>query len=88
MTLSERHDTSVFNIIQIKHNSKELWVWHSFWLCVYCDLDLPDMTLGQGHVTPLDQVKQWCKILSRSNMAVGSLGPDTFLGMYALWPWS
>ena len=72
MTLSESNDTNVFNIIQIKHESKELWVWHIFWLCENCDLDLQHMTLGQGHGTPLDQGKQWCKILSRSNMAVGS----------------
>ena len=28
---------------------------HCFWLCVsvYCNLDLGDITLGQGHDTPL-----------------------------------
>ena len=28
-----------------------------------------------------------CEILSRSNIAVRSYGPDTVLGMCALWPW-
>ena len=25
---------------------------HYFWLCVHCDLDLGDMTLGQGYDSP------------------------------------
>ena len=24
-----------------------------FWVCAHCDLDLGDMTLNQGHGTPL-----------------------------------
>ena len=35
------------------------------------------MTLGQGHVTPLGHGQQLCEILSRSNMAMRSYGPDT-----------
>ena len=45
--------TIVWNIIQIQHGSEELWPGHGFWVCVHCDLDLGDMTLGQGHDTPL-----------------------------------
>ena len=53
------------------------------------------MTYSQGHVSPLGQGKQWCKILSRSNMAVRSWGPDTILDVHVCnvtltlekWPW-
>ena len=41
------------------------------------DLGLGDMTLSQGHDTPLGHGQQWCEILCRSNMAVKSYGPDT-----------
>ena len=41
-----------------------------------CDLDLGDMTLGQGHNTSLGWDQQLCEILPRSNLAVGSYGPD------------
>ena len=37
------------------------------------------MTLGQGHGTPLGHGQQLCEILSRSNMAVKSYGPDTHI---------
>ena len=53
MTLSQGHNTIVWNIIQIQHNSKEWRVWHGFWLSGYCDLDFADITLGQGYDTPL-----------------------------------
>ena len=33
---------------------------------MHCDLDLGDMTLGQGHDTPLGHGQQLCEILSRS----------------------
>ena len=42
-----------------------------------CDLDLGGITLGQGHDTPLGHGEQLCEILSRSNLAVRSYGPDT-----------
>ena len=48
-----------------------------FWVCVHCDLDLRDMTLGQGHDTPLGHGQQLCELLSRFNLAVRSYGPDT-----------
>ena len=38
-----------------------------FWVCVHCEHDLIDMTLGQGHDTPLGNGQQLCEILSRSN---------------------
>ena len=44
-----------------------------------CDLGLRDMTLGQGHDTPLGHGQQLCEILSRSSMAVKSYGPDTHI---------
>ena len=47
-------------------------------LCMH--LDLEGMTLGQGHETPLGHGQQLCEILSRSNMAVRSYGPDTEFG--------
>ena len=42
-----------------------------------CDLDLGDMTFGQGHDISSSHRQQLCEILSRSNMAVRSYGPDT-----------
>ena len=33
--------------------SQELWSGYLFWVCVYCDLDFGDMTVCQGHDTPL-----------------------------------
>ena len=47
---------------------------------MHCDLDLGDMTLGQGHDTPLSPGQQLCEIISRSNLAVRSYGPDTDYG--------
>ena len=98
---------SVWNIIQIKHGIEELWPRHGFLvymhcdldlgdmtLYMHCDLDLGDMTLGQGHDTPLGHGQLFCKILSRSNMAVRSYGPDTDFGYVftvtltlEIWPW-
>ena len=47
---------------------------------MHCDLDLGDMTLDQGHDTPLGHVQLLCAVLSRPNMAVRSYVPDTDLG--------
>ena len=44
--------------------------------CVNCDLDLGDMTLT------VKIMIQLCDILSRSNMAVRSYGPDTVFSIY------
>ena len=49
-------------------------------LCVHFDLDLGGMTLGQGYDTPLGHGQQLCEILTRSNMAVRSYGPDMEFG--------
>ena len=38
------------------------------------------MTLSQGHDTPLSHGQQLCEIISRSNLAVRSYGPDTDFG--------
>ena len=48
-----------------------------FWVCMHCNFDLGDMTFGQGHNKPLGHGQQLCEILSRSNLAVRSYGPDT-----------
>ena len=47
-----------------------------FWVCVHCDLDIGDMTLGQGRDTPLGNGQRLCEILSRSNLAMKSYGLD------------
>ena len=47
------------------------------WVFVHCDLDLVDMTLGQGHDIPLGHGQQLCEILSRSDKWLRSYGPDT-----------
>ena len=46
------------NIIQIQLSSEELWPGHGFPVFVHCDLDLGDMTLGEGHDTPLGHGQQ------------------------------
>ena len=51
-----------------------------YWVYVHCDLDLGEMTLGQGHDTSLGHGQQLCEILSRSNLAVRSYGPCTDFG--------
>ena len=69
-----------YSIINIKHGSEELWPGHGFSVYMHCDLDLGDMTLAQGHDTPLGQGKQLSEILCRSNGAARSYGPDTDFG--------
>ena len=68
------------NIIQIQLGSEKLWPGHGFPVYVHCDLDLGDITFGQGHDTPSGHGQQLCEILSRSNFAVRSYGPDTDFG--------
>ena len=68
--------TIVWNIIQIQHGSEELWPGQGFWVCVHCDIHLGNMTLGQGHYTPLGHGQQLCEILSRSDKGTRSYGPD------------
>ena len=51
-----------WNIIQIQQNSRELWPGHWFSLCVLCDPNLGDMTLDQGHYTPLVHGQQLFKL--------------------------
>ena len=67
---------SVWNIIKIQLGSEELWSGHFFgYVCT--DLELGDMTLGQGHNTLFSHGQQLCEILSWSNLAVRSFDPDT-----------
>ena len=54
--------TIVWNIFQIQLRNEELRPGHRFLVCVHYDLDHGDMTLGQGHDTPLDHGQQLCKI--------------------------
>ena len=84
----------VWNIIQIQFGSEELWPGHGFTEYVHSGLDLGDMTLGQGHNTPLGHGQQLCEILSRSNLAVRSYGLDTDFQYVCtvtltleIWPW-
>ena len=72
----------VWNIIQIQLGSEELWPGHWFWVFVHCDLDLEDMTLGQGHDTPLGYGQQLSEILSRSNLTVRSYNPGQGFPVY------
>ena len=79
--------TIVWNTIKVTLGSEELWPGQRFWVCVHCDLDLGDMTLGQGHDTwPWGKVMthRWamdnCEISSRSHLAVRSNSPDTDFG--------
>ena len=85
VTLSQGHDAFVKTIINIEHESKKLWVGHRFWLCGHSDLDLGDMTLGQGNDTPLGHGQQLYEISPRSKMEVRSYGVDTDVGyVYAV----
>ena len=86
--------TVLCNIIQIQHGSEGLRPGHGLWECVQCDIDLWDMTFGQGHYTPLDHGQQLCKILSRSKLTVRSFGQDIDFGYVCnvtltleMWPW-
>ena len=51
-----------------------------FLVCVHFDFDRGDMTLCQGHDTPLDHGQQLCEMLSRFNLTVRSYGPDAGFG--------
>ena len=37
---------------RIQVTNEKLWPEHISWLTVHCDLEIRDMTLGQGHDTP------------------------------------
>ena len=78
---------SVWNIIQIPLYNDELWPVDRFSVYAHCDPDLGDMTLCQGHDTPLVHGQQLCELLTRSNFAVRSCGPDTDFGYVWPWPW-
>ena len=74
---------AVWYIIKIQFGSEELWLGHGFLvlgMLMHCDLDIKGMTLGQGHATPLGHGQKMAEILSGSNLAVRSYGPDTDLG--------
>ena len=70
-------DSNCVKYFQVQLGCEELWPGHRFWVCVHCDLDLGDMTLGQGHATPLGHGQQLYGISFRPNLAVRSFGPDT-----------
>ena len=51
---------------------------------MHFDLDLGDMTLGQGHDTPLGHGQQLCEILSRSNNSEELWPGHTYFAMFSL----
>ena len=58
-----------------------------FWVCVHCDLDLGDMTLGQGHDTPLGHGQQlWWNII-QIQLGSEELWPRHGFLVYVQWPW-
>ena len=74
--------------------SEELWPGHGIWVCVHCDLDIRDTTMGQGHDTFLGHGQKVCEILSRSNLSVRRYGPDKYFRYMhtvtltlEIWPW-
>ena len=94
MTRTRVMDNNRWNIIQIQLGSEELWPWHGFSVYASCNLDLWDMSLCQGHDTTLGHGQQLCEILSRSNFAVRSCGPNLDFGYVwtvtltlEIWPW-
>ena len=88
LTLEVWHWVKVMTILWVKNNNyvksylDPTWKWgvlgrtQILGMCALW-LDLGDMILGQGHDTPLGHGQQLCEVLSRSNMAVRSYGPDT-----------
>ena len=69
--------------IWFKSNMAVRSYWQKCWLSVHCDLNLEDMTLGQGHDTPLVHRQQhsnlgylW-KVMVRTRISA----------IRALWPW-
>ena len=92
LLVSRQYHNNSINKIQL--GSEELWPEHGFPVYVHCDLDLRDMTMGQGHDTPLGHGQQLCEILSRSNLAVRSYGLETDFQYVCtailtleIWPW-
>ena len=93
MTLSQGHDTPLgMDNKCVKYCPDPTWQWGvmvrtHILLCVHFDLDLGGMTLGQGHNTHFGHGQQMCEILSISNMAVRSYGPDTEFGYVCTVTW-
>ena len=79
--------------ISVRYYPDLTWQWgvmartQIFSICAQCDLDLEDMTLGQGHDTPFRYRQQLREILSRSNLAVRRYAWTQFWGICAVWPW-
>ena len=82
--------TTTAYIIQIQNDSEELWSGHGFWVCVYCDPDLRDMTLVSSYDTILGHGKPLCEVLFRSYVAVAvrNYSRRRIFSMYVVWPWS
>ena len=59
--LYQQHQKRLY-LLQIQHGSMELWPERGFSVCMHSDLDLWDMTLVQGHDTPLGHAQQLCII--------------------------
>ena len=75
------------SIIQIKLGSEELCPRHGFGECVHCDLDLGDLTLGQGHDTPLVMDNKYVKYYQGPTWQWGVLAWTWILSTCALWLW-
>ena len=67
----------------VKYYPDTTWQWEVMaWtrilgMCALCHLGLGDMTLGQGHETPLGHGQQLIDTLTRSDKGVWSYGSDT-----------
>ena len=66
-----------------------LWPIHGFWVCVYCDIDLGNMTLHQGHDTPLGHENNCVKYRYYPDLTWqwGVMARTQILGMCVLCPW-
>ena len=80
VSLSKGHDTIAWYIIKIQLGSDNLWPRHGFgYVCtVTMTSEISPWVKVMTH--PLDHGIQLCEILSRSNLARGSYGPDTDFG--------
>ena len=76
----DHESRSWYDILSRSNMTVGSMAWTRFWVCVQCDIDLGNITLGQGHDTPLDDGQQVCDILSSSNSAVRRYGIETDFG--------
>ena len=80
-------DNNCVKYFQIQFSSEDLWSGHRFSVYVHCDLDLGDMTVGQGHDTPLVMDNNCVKCYPDPTWQWGVMARTRILGMWALWSW-